>query len=488
NADTEADFTYTQTGFTINTINNSTNADGYQWAWPGGGSTALAPSITFPGNGDYDVTLVTANSCGTDEQTVTISINGQAPSVGFSSTNDEGCGPLVVQFNSEVGNASTVLWQFPGGDPATSTLTNPQVVYNTPGNYTATLSATNAFGTNTVTQDMAVIVYGATTASADHSLDATTATFSAEVTHAASLLWTFPDGTTSIMPEPSYTFPGNGTYEVELTVVGFCNTLTLVETVVINGALPSLVIETSEQVGCVPFSVMVAAEGSADTYAWSFPSGEPATASTAEATVTYTQVGSYSATLIATNIFGSTTYELEALVSVNDVPDTPELMSTVVGNGSYEFTVGNPAPGVTYTWDFGDSQASGVGPIGQTYTTSGDYTVTLTATNDCGNVTSELELAVVVVSTNQPAWATRLSIAPNPTSGQLRLLANDWQGSGELDVQLINVLGQRVVYRRLPVPIGQWQHVLDLTDLPAGTYYLNLNWNNSRWVEKVVKL
>jgi PKD repeat protein len=42
-------------------------------------------------------------------------------------------------------------WTFPGGSPATSTLQNPVVTYNTPGAYNVTLKVTDAYGTNTQT-------------------------------------------------------------------------------------------------------------------------------------------------------------------------------------------------------------------------------------------------------------------------------------------------------------------------------------------------
>jgi PKD repeat protein len=46
---------------------------------------------------------------------------------------------------------ATWEWQFPGGDPATSTLRNPRVVYHTAGEYDVTLTVTNADGASTKT-------------------------------------------------------------------------------------------------------------------------------------------------------------------------------------------------------------------------------------------------------------------------------------------------------------------------------------------------
>jgi|GEM_PF-160035 len=46
---------------------------------------------------------------------------------------------------------ATWEWQFPGGDPSTSTLRNPGVVYHTAGQYDVTLTVTNPNGTSTKT-------------------------------------------------------------------------------------------------------------------------------------------------------------------------------------------------------------------------------------------------------------------------------------------------------------------------------------------------
>jgi PKD repeat protein len=49
------------------------------------------------------------------------------------------------------GEATSRLWTFPGGTPATDTAKIPTVVYNTPGSYDVSLTMTNAAGTHTKT-------------------------------------------------------------------------------------------------------------------------------------------------------------------------------------------------------------------------------------------------------------------------------------------------------------------------------------------------
>jgi YVTN family beta-propeller protein len=86
----------------------------------------------------------------------TISIIGQisaltpAPVANFSATPTSGAAPLTVQFSdSSINNPTSWSWSF--GDGAISSLQNPKHSYTAAGTYTVSLKATNAYGSNTVT-------------------------------------------------------------------------------------------------------------------------------------------------------------------------------------------------------------------------------------------------------------------------------------------------------------------------------------------------
>jgi len=59
-------------------------------------------------------------------------------------------------FNGEV---DSWIWEFPGGNPATSTSQNPTVSYTTPGIYNVTLTTTNASGSNSKTKTQLISVF-----------------------------------------------------------------------------------------------------------------------------------------------------------------------------------------------------------------------------------------------------------------------------------------------------------------------------------------
>lgn len=63
-------------------------------------------------------------------------------------------GGLVQYYGSSSGGlATTYEWTFPGGNPATSNIQNPVVAYSGEGIYDVSLTVTNDFGTNSITQE-----------------------------------------------------------------------------------------------------------------------------------------------------------------------------------------------------------------------------------------------------------------------------------------------------------------------------------------------
>jgi CSLREA domain-containing protein len=139
-------------------------------------------------------------------------------------------------------------------------------------------------------------------------------------------------------------------------------------------------------------------------YAWDFGDGSP-TASGAAVNHTYAAVGSYTATVTATNSAGSAS--ATAVVVVQDVPITGLAIETsapsgIVGVPVIFTAVHATGTGRSYTWDFGDGTIStkyvdvGDSPVvTHSYANSGNYTVKVTATNTSGSVTAQKVFAVV---------------------------------------------------------------------------------------------
>jgi hypothetical protein len=71
------------------------------------------------------------------------------PQAAFSATPLSGQAPLTVNFADLSANASNWTWSFEGGNPATSTISNPTVTFANPGTYNVELVVSNLAGNDT---------------------------------------------------------------------------------------------------------------------------------------------------------------------------------------------------------------------------------------------------------------------------------------------------------------------------------------------------
>ena len=147
-----ASFTASATGgclpFSVNFVNESANADSYQWSFPGGvpeTSTESNPMVTYTEPGVYDVSLVVLNNSGRAilDRTDYIEVFPN-PIADFSYEVDSN----LVTFTNQSENAAFFEWIFDGGDR--SMLENPFYEFNKRGTYLVQLVAQNICASDTV--------------------------------------------------------------------------------------------------------------------------------------------------------------------------------------------------------------------------------------------------------------------------------------------------------------------------------------------------
>jgi PKD repeat protein len=410
--------------------------------------------------------------------------------VSFTATNNSGCGPLEVSFNNTTEGGESWSWSFPGGEPASSTEENPSVIYRNPGTYTVTLVATNAFGNSAFSRENTVTVLAPTAADFSHEMDVTTANFTDASTGATSLEWLFPDGSTSTLANPSYTFPGNGTYTVTLIATGPCNTDTVSQEILIDGPLPEVSISQDIASGCAPMTVQFedASSETPTTWSWSFPGGEPASSALANPLVTYAEAGLYEVSLTVRNAYGESTETWTDYIAVAAAPTASVIERITTDGMTYTFTTSPADDTWDYQWTLPDGSTQDSPQASYTFTESGSYPLSVMLSNDCGSLTLTDEIVVNISATENPGWAQQLFLYPNPTAGDLQIRATAWPAAGSLEIRLFNNLGQRLQSQVLNLGSGSWQHSLDLDNLPAGTYQLQFLWEGSWWTAKISKI
>lgn len=155
------------------------------------------------------------------ELSVEIIEGGSVPVPEFTASPTDGDAPLTVEFTDQSTNSpKSWLWDF--GDGNTSADQNPSNIYSETGEYTVALTASNEYGSETLSKEAYVTVKGI---AADFSVNITGGTAPLTVVFTdesksdpTSWLWEFGDGSSSTEQSPSHTYTSMGLYDVSLTV------------------------------------------------------------------------------------------------------------------------------------------------------------------------------------------------------------------------------------------------------------------------------
>ena len=469
-----------QAGFTASTnlleasfTNTSTNATSYEWNFGDGSSSSEEnPTHTYSEDGVYEVTLTATNECGSVTTTQTVSIV-TPPTAGLSAAVTEGCAPFTVQFSNESSeNATSFEWEFPGGNPASSTEENPTVTYEQAGVYTVTLTVSNAAGSDSYTLTDYITVKPLPEASYTHEVMDATVNFTNTSTNATSYEWNFGDGSTSNEENPSHNYTEDGLYQVTLTATNDCGSVTTTQTIVVAFQAPVAFFDAEQTQGCAPLTVAFQnlSSENASSFEWFFQGGEPANSAEENPTVVYNQVGVYDVMLIASNANGADTFTQLAFIEVNTVPTTTWTYNDDGGTVTFTNTSTNAT---SYEWDFGDGTTSTEENPVHTYQQNGEYEVTLTAFNDCGFASNTITITVMVNAVEEIPGIQVFELFPNPNSGQFTLRLEGLP-LDELNISLVNVIGQRLTDEKVDFSTGKLHKEFNLSELPTGTYILQL--------------
>jgi|GEM_PF-892364 len=212
--------------------------------------------------------------------------------------------------------------------------------------------------------------------------------------------WDFGAGITVTGAAASFTYPAVGVYTAVVTASNLLNTLTTTTTVaVVEAPIVGLAAENDSPtvIGNATHFTATVEQGTGVQYAWDF--GEGVTVTGATASFTYPAVGVYTAVVTASNTSGQ--QAAESVVRVVDVPiaglaaenDSPSVIGETT---TFTATVAG-GTGVQYAWDFGDG-TFGTGAVAtHTYSATGVYTATVTASNTSGQQAAQSVARVVDV-------------------------------------------------------------------------------------------
>ena len=403
----------------------------YSWNFGDGATadTATTPTVShsYATRGSYNVTLTITNNDGqTDTTTQTVRVD-DPPSAALTPSATLTIPGSAVSFDgtaSAPGAGGTITdysWNFGDGTTIDTGITaTASHTYTAPGVYTVKLTTSDDLGVSdkaaeviTVDQPAAAFTTPpAALAPGDPaSFDATGST-DPEGT-ITDYSWNFGDGTTDdtgTTPTASHTYTTRDHYNVTLTVTNSNGqTASSTETVTVDDR-PTAALTPSTSLAtpgsAVSFDGTASAPGAGGAitdYSWNFGDASTQdTGTTPTTNHTYTTPGVYTARLTATDDLGvsdtaTTVITVDqptaTFTSDPNVP-TPEAPASFDTSGSTD-----PEGTITdYSWDFGDGTTIDTGitaTASHTYTTRGNYDVTVTITNSNGQTATSSETVTI---------------------------------------------------------------------------------------------
>ncbi|HXH38918.1 MAG TPA: PKD domain-containing protein, partial [Thermoanaerobaculia bacterium] len=198
------------------------------WAWnfgDGGTSSVQNPSHVYAAPGTYTIQLTAGGSGGQSFASHTVSVSsGIAADFSYTPSNPTTQQNITFTDHSS-GNIASWLWTF--GDGSTSAAQNPSKRYTSGGSYPVTLTVSASSGLKSVASQTITVTTstpGAQPVSAAFDMTPSTPAVHSNVTFTdrsagspTSWQWSFGDGATSALQNPTHTYAAQGSYTVTLT-------------------------------------------------------------------------------------------------------------------------------------------------------------------------------------------------------------------------------------------------------------------------------
>jgi gliding motility-associated-like protein len=433
----------------------STSSNGaiVSWSWNFGGSTSNVqhPGHFFTTPGSYTICLTVTDVTGAQG---TLCKNNYIvvhalPSPNFNVTPAAGCNPLTVVFSDNstaAGNIVKWTWGLGGSAGVVINTTNANVssTYNLSGNYAVNLTIQDEYGcSNTTTKTNAVAVSNPPNidVSANQTfscyppfqVDFSNNNIQAGVTYT----WNFGNGITFVGPNPpaiNYSQSGSYTVKVSAVTASGCTFEKVLEDY-INVGMPAS-FTYSPTSGCEELTVIFddTSPNSADSVWWDFGDGTSST--DFEPTHTYMDQGCYDVSLVRYANGGCiTSINSTNCIQVFSKPeftiDVDKPIACIVPH-TVQFQA-NQAGLTQWFWDFGDGNTSTASSPSHTYTSIGNYTVTLNVTNlfECTSTITAQEIVIFDFTCQAIAdnefGCTPLTVNLSSTSNSLVPVTNwDW--------------------------------------------------------------
>ncbi|MEP7377971.1 MAG: PKD domain-containing protein [Chloroflexota bacterium] len=205
--------------------------------------------------------------------------------------------------------------------------------------------------------------------------------------------WNFGDGTSSTLQNPSHTYAATGAYTVTLTASNAGGSSTATMAVTVAPATPVANFSFAQQPGTLTVNFTDTSTGVPTSWGWNFGDGTSSTLQ--NPSHTYAASGSHSVSLTAANSGGPGTVTKTVTVSL-PAPVADFTFAQQSGGTTVNFTDASTGSPTSWNWDFGDGASSTQQNPSHVYLLSGNYNVTLNASNAGGSTSVNKSVSVVI--------------------------------------------------------------------------------------------
>jgi len=152
------------------------------------------------------------------------------------------------------------------------------------------------------------------------------------------------------------------------------------------------------------------------------------------------------------------------------------------GSSSYTVTGGTPPYSFEWTDSNGDVVSSVQSLGGLTAAAdAGSYTVTITDDNGC-----TIEQTINITGLDEVFASFSVNLLPNPTMGQFMIRFTGLAGD-RLQYRVLDTQGRTILFSDLGSAAGSRTEVVDITDVAAGIYYVQITSGDAVQAIKVIK-
>lgn len=379
----------------------------YIWDF-GDGNSASGTNVqwSYGAVNNYNVSLTVTNGCGVDTVLTDVVVVSNTTPVQNTSLYAPDTVCPGEEFYVDVYGDNLVSYSWDMGDgSAAQTDSYFDYTYNTTGSYYISVTVTNTCGSTLTINDTIHVSNQSPVSNPGFFVSANTVCPGDEVTFGANSNYmyniSFGDGNSTINSYADHTYDAPGTYPIVATIQNVCgNSVTLYDTVIVSNNLPintnNLYVNAYPDPSCPGSEVEFWGGSGYSSYEWDFDDGTSGAGQ--EIDHIFNSTGTYNVQLNVENGCGATASITETVLIQNNLPVNNidfSISADTICPGDNVFFQADNDDGLDYVWDLGDGTTSTDYGITHSYGVIGEYEVSLTATNGCGNDSTIVDTVVV---------------------------------------------------------------------------------------------